>query len=132
MVLAIKILDEGWDCPEVKNCILMASTGNEKEYVQRRGRVLRTFDGSYPDGSTKERAIIYDICVMPDIPESDEEDLVTMEQSLIRNELSRMEIIAESAENDEECREFINKLRKKLNLMLILNITMINLKALNI
>ena len=115
VVLAIKILDEGWDCPEVKNCILMASTGNEKEYIQRRGRLLRTFGGLYPDGSTKERAIIYDICVMPDIPESDEEDLVTMEQSLIRNELSRMEIMAKSAENDEECREFINKLRKKLN-----------------
>ena len=93
----------------------MASSGNEKQYIQRRGRVLRTLDDPYPDGTTKEFAEIWDLCVMPDIPESDEEDLVTMEQSLIRNELSRMEIMAESAENDEECREFINKLRKKLN-----------------
>ena len=115
VILAIKILDEGWDCPEVKNCVIMSSTGNEKEYVQRRGRVLRTFDGKYPDGSKKTKAIIYDLCVLPEIPnDTDEEDMVIMESTLLKNELKRMEIMAKSAINREDCEEFMNKLRERL------------------
>ena len=93
----------------------MASTGNEKEYVQRRGRVLRTHDGVYPDGTKKAKAIIYDLCVLPEIPnDTDEEDMVIMESTLLKNELKRMEIMAKSAINREDCEEFINKLRMRL------------------
>lgn len=116
-ILAIKILDEGWDCPEIKNCILMASSGNEKQYIQRRGRVLRPFKEQYHDGTTKEFAEIYDMCVMPDISSNPDEEVIEMEKKLARKELDRMEIMAVSADNyDEECREVISDLRKKFNL----------------
>ena len=93
----------------------MASTGNEKQYIQRRGRVLRPFKGKYPDESLKEKAEIYDMCVIPDISSSsDDGDVVHMEKTLIENELRRMEIMAESAKNSPDCYDIISKIRQKL------------------
>lgn len=64
-IVAIGILDEGVDVPEVKRCILLSSSGNPKQFIQRRGRVLQKFFGSYADGSKKEFAIIHDILCVP-------------------------------------------------------------------
>ena len=116
VILGINMLDEGWDCPEVKNCILMASSGNEKQYVQRRGRVLRTFDGTYADGSMKEFAEIYDLCVMPDIPPNSDEEVRDMELNLAKKELSRMELMAETAKNNDECEKFISDIKARFGL----------------
>ena len=57
-LLAMKCLDEGVDVPSTKTAILMCSSGNSKEYIQRRGRILRPAPG-------KEKAILYDIAVLP-------------------------------------------------------------------
>lgn len=57
-LLAMKCLDEGVDVPSTKTAILMCSSGNSKEYIQRRGRILRPSPG-------KEKAILYDIAVLP-------------------------------------------------------------------
>lgn len=114
VILAINILDEGWDCPEIKNCILMANTGNEKQYVQRRGRVLRPNNKTYSDGSKKEYADVYDMCVLPEI-NSEDEDVKRMEKRLIEKELNRMQIMANSAKNDE-CRDFLNEYRERVGL----------------
>ncbi len=114
-LLAIKILDEGWDCPELRYCILMASSGNDKEYVQRRGRILRKFSGTYPDGDKKTRAEIYDLCVIPDISgfSSDE---ATMEIALAEKEFKRMRQISDSSEEPENCdiiiEDFLKQLKK--------------------
>ena len=121
VILGINMLDEGWDCPEVKNCILMASSGNEKQYIQRRGRVLRPFtDGKlpilYPDGSTKEFAEIYDLCVMPDIPPNSAEEVRDMELGLAKKELVRMETMAETAMNYDECEKFISDIKARFGL----------------
>jgi len=116
VILAIKILDEGWDCPEIKNCILMASSGNEKQYIQRRGRVLRPYREQYHDGSTKKFAEIYDLCVLPDIPPDSDKEVMLMERKLAEKELARMEIMAESAMNYPDCEKIISKLRKKFRL----------------
>ena len=113
-LLAIKILDEGWDCPELKYCILMASSGNDKEYVQRRGRILRNFSGTYPDGGKKIHADIYDLCVIPDIS-GFSPDEVTMEISLAEKEFKRMRQISDSSEHPEKCNSIINKFLKQLN-----------------
>ena len=112
-LLAIKILDEGWDCPELKYCILMASSGNDKEYVQRRGRILRTFSGTYPDGGKKTHAEIYDLCVIPDISNFSIDE-VTMEISLAEKEFKRMKQISDSSRNPEDTNYIINKFLKKL------------------
>jgi len=57
-LIAIKCLDEGVDVPSTKTAIIMASTGNPREYVQRRGRVLRKYPG-------KTHANIFDYIVVP-------------------------------------------------------------------
>ena len=118
VILAINILDEGWDCPEVKNCVLMASSGNDKQYVQRRGRVLRPFDGEYPDGTKKVRAEIYDMCVIPDISVGSDESEKIMEKNLIKNELNRMQIMVDSASN-LECKSSLDEYRRKFELYIL-------------
>ena len=113
-LLAIKILDEGWDCPELRYCILMASSGNDKEYVQRRGRILRKFSGVYPNGDKKTRADIYDLCVIPDIS-GFSDDEVAMEVALAEKEFKRMRQISDSSENPENCDSIIKNFYKQIS-----------------
>lgn len=62
MLFAIKCLDQGVDVPRTENAIFLASGKNYREFVQRRGRVLRKYsDKNYK----KEHANIYDILVLP-------------------------------------------------------------------
>ena len=59
VLLAIKCLDEGVDLPYINKALILASTTNPREYIQRRGRVLRTFDDKYS-------AQVIDILVVDD------------------------------------------------------------------
>lgn len=70
-LLAIKCLDEGVDVPSTDKVIIMSSSPNPSEYVQRRGRVLRKFPG-------KTHADIYDLIVIPP-QDSDLEDFKNTE-----------------------------------------------------
>lgn len=45
IVVAIRCLDEGIDIPVTDHALILASSTVEREYVQRRGRVLRTSPG---------------------------------------------------------------------------------------
>ncbi len=54
----MKCLDEGVDVPPTREAFFLASSGNPREFVQRRGRVLRKFPG-------KENAIITDLISIP-------------------------------------------------------------------
>ncbi len=85
-LVAIKCLDEGVNIPSIKTAFILASTTNPKEYIQRRGRVLRTFPG-------KEYAEIYDLVTIPRplaaTANLSEEELA-LDRSLIRNELRRI------------------------------------------
>jgi superfamily II DNA or RNA helicase len=56
VMLAIKCLDEGVDIPVINKAIILASSSNPREYIQRRGRVLRTHPG-------KDSAKIWDVLV---------------------------------------------------------------------
>lgn len=47
VLLAIKCLDEGVDIPLINRALILASSTNPREYVQRRGRVLRRTSGKY-------------------------------------------------------------------------------------
>ena len=58
-LLAIRCLNEGVDVPSTDKVIIMSSSPNPAEYVQRRGRVLRRYKG-------KEKAYIYDLIVIPE------------------------------------------------------------------
>lgn len=59
VLVAIKALDEGVDIPQMDMGIILASSGNPREFVQRRGRLLRKYDG-------KDKAVIYDFVVLDD------------------------------------------------------------------
>ena len=58
MVVAIRCLDEGVDIPAVDHALILASSKNRREFVQRRGRVLRIYPG-------KPYATVHDVVVVP-------------------------------------------------------------------
>lgn len=85
-LIAIKCLDEGVNIPNIKTAFILASTTNPKEYIQRRGRVLRKAED-------KEFAEIYDFITLPRA--LDEVSSLTKEEmkrdiSLVRNEITRV------------------------------------------
>lgn len=55
---AIRCLDEGINIPSIKSALILSSNDDYREFVQRRGRILRLYEG-------KEYAKIYDVLVLP-------------------------------------------------------------------
>ena len=55
---AIRCLDEGINIPSIKSALILSSNDDYREFVQRRGRILRTY-------GNKEFANIYDVIVLP-------------------------------------------------------------------
>ncbi len=94
-VVSIRCLDEGIDIPEIEQAVILASSGNPHQFIQRRGRVLRP----YP---SKKQAIIYDMIVMP--PNLDRETW-EVERNLLRKELKRFIEFGEIAKNAEEVKQ---------------------------
>lgn len=90
VLTSMKCLDEGVDIPRSELAIFCASTGNPRQFIQRRGRILRT----HPD---KQKAEIHDLVVAPRVNYSDE--CFKMEQSLLKNELKRVRDFAIMSEN---------------------------------
>jgi superfamily II DNA or RNA helicase len=95
-LVSMKCLDEGVDVPPARIAIMLDNSGNPREYIQRRGRVLRKYPG-------KEFAVIYDIIVEPTIRTSMPLELRELERKMISKELSRYRDFANSASNSEEC-----------------------------
>ena len=64
---AIRCLDEGINIPSIKSALILSSNDDYREFVQRRGRILRTYS---VNGKDKEFAHIYDVIVLPshDLP----------------------------------------------------------------
>jgi len=95
VITAIKCLDEGVNIPAIKKAFILASSTNPKEYIQRRGRVLRKAEG-------KTHAEIYDFITLPrplsDVkfcsPQELEYDL-----TLVRKEFERMMDFADTSNN---------------------------------
>ena len=59
VLAAIRCLDEGINIPSIKSALILSSNDDYREFVQRRGRILRLYDG-------KQFANIYDVIVLPD------------------------------------------------------------------
>ncbi|MGW4014766.1 DEAD/DEAH box helicase family protein [Rhodococcus ruber] len=92
-LIAMKCLDEGVDIPSARTGIMMASTQNPRQFVQRRGRLLRRD----PD-SPKSHAVIHDMVVIPPQPTGEESE---SEKRLVGVELSRAAELADAARNTE-------------------------------
>lgn len=108
MVFAMKALDEGVDIPRTEVGIFTSSTGNPRQFIQRRGRVLR----KHPD---KDIAIIYDMIVVPDLFS---EDTFNLERSLLKQELTRVGYFADLADNFYHAKEVLNEISEEYNLNL--------------
>ena len=107
-LIAIKCLDEGVNIPGIKTAFILASTTNPKEYIQRRGRVLRKAKG-------KQYAEIYDFITLPrpldEVPGLSAER-VKRDYSLVKNEVTRMMEFTRLAENLMESMELIWKIKE--------------------
>jgi superfamily II DNA or RNA helicase len=107
VLVAIRCLDEGVNIPGIKTAFILASSTNPKEYIQRRGRVLRK-------APNKQFARIYDFITLPrplDAPLPSGVNL-NSEYSLIRREYERMEDFARLAENTSEVVKLQDKISK--------------------
>lgn len=96
---AIRCLDEGVDIPKLKRAFILSSGSNPKEFIQRRGRVLRKSEG-------KEFAEIYDFIVIPTLSKNQLKvmDYKTLlnEKKIITKELKRFKEFADLAINTHE------------------------------
>ncbi|MBE9046926.1 DNA phosphorothioation system restriction enzyme [Pleurocapsales cyanobacterium LEGE 10410] len=105
-LVAIRCLDEGIDIPAIKTAIILASSSNPRQFIQRRGRILRP----HPD---KNRATLFDTIVIP--PSLDRETW-EIEKNLLRKELQRFLTFAELADNAEEAIAQLLSLQKRYEL----------------
>ena len=104
-IVAMKCLDEGVDIPSAQLGIIMASTGNSLQYVQRRGRFLRKSDG-------KEYAVIYDVLVKPPAVDSAH----TYARKIMAKELLRHKEFAADARNKDVALEAIRPVADKFGI----------------
>lgn len=87
MLTAMRVLDEGVDIPQTETAYLLASSSVEREWIQRRGRVLRSWSG-------KEHATLHDFVAIPPGPPDN------TGRSLLRAELRRVTEFASYSRNE--------------------------------
>jgi superfamily II DNA or RNA helicase len=102
-LVAMKCLDEGVDVPATERAILMSNSGNPKQFIQRRGRVLRKAEG-------KEKSIIHDMFVVPTMDPGDE--IPAAEKTILERELDRFEEFAENAMNKHSAWNVVDRVRR--------------------
>ncbi|MHC1729713.1 MAG: DEAD/DEAH box helicase family protein [Syntrophobacteraceae bacterium] len=98
VLVAIKCLDEGVDVPSMRTAFILASSTNPREFVQRRGRILRRAPG-------KDRAIIYDFLVAP--PSTRLPLKLGADVSVLKREMPRFAEFASSATNKFSARSVV-------------------------
>lgn len=87
IMVSIRCLDQGIDIPKISHAIILASSQNPRQFIQRRGRVLRVCTGKY-------KAVIYDAVVVPVSLEDEPSQL-----SLLKSEFQRSIQFSETAMN---------------------------------
>lgn len=77
VLVSIKCLDEGIDIPAVSHAFILASSQNPRQFIQRRGRVLRK-------SADKQMAVIHDAIVVPVDPENESDQISLLKAELVR------------------------------------------------
>ncbi|WP_406615099.1 DEAD/DEAH box helicase family protein [Mycoplasmopsis hyopharyngis] len=101
IIFCIKCLDEGVDIPEINKAIIIASSKNPREYVQRRGRILRKHAG-------KSFACIYDFLVLPSNKWTND-----ISDNSLKSEIERLETFSKSSENGNIVEKDIKRIKQK-------------------
>ncbi|MGW6836045.1 DEAD/DEAH box helicase family protein [Streptomyces sp. NPDC054949] len=107
IIASMRCLDEGVDVPASRTAYLMASSSNPRQFIQRRGRVLRKAPG-------KDRADIVDFVVVP--PAGGDALQYATERSLLRREFARVEEFAYLAENEAATLDVLRPVRERYDL----------------
>jgi superfamily II DNA or RNA helicase len=93
VIASMKCLDEGVDIPRAETAIFCSSTGNPRQFIQRRGRILR----KHP---LKDHALIHDLVVIPDYEnQTFDSETFEIEKKLIKTELERVMYFASLSKN---------------------------------
>lgn len=96
IMVSIRCLDQGVDIPKISHAIILASSQNPRQFIQRRGRVLRTCPGKY-------QAVIFDAVMVPVCLEREPGQL-----SLLKSELQRSIQFSKTAINKSGSNKLIN------------------------
>jgi len=111
-LVAIRCLDEGVNIPSIRTAFILASSTNPKEYVQRRGRVLRKFPG-------KNHAVIFDFITLPipldEVSQYDDE-IIDSVKLLAKREIVRMKDFAAIAENPFDSDSLIAEVQRSYDI----------------
>ena len=109
VLTSMKCLDEGVDVPRSELAIFCSSTGNPRQFIQRRGRVLRLH-------KDKQHAVIHDLVVIPDVGQG--ESTFEMEKNIIKGELARVVDFSRLAINKTHTFEVLKGVLEYYNLSL--------------
>ena len=113
-LVAMKCLDEGVDVPSTQTAYILASSGNPKEFIQRRGRILRLAPG-------KEHAEIHDLIAVPPLKYRDYPNATfATERKIVEKELRRFNEFAGLAFNKNQALAKMREFAKTYNLLGIL------------
>lgn len=109
-LVAMKCLDEGVDVPSTRTAYILASSSNPREFIQRRGRVLRR-------APNKNDATIYDFIVIP--PQSwYSQSSTNSDKSMVERELRRFKEFADSAQNKHQALSVVWDIAKQYGIHL--------------
>jgi superfamily II DNA or RNA helicase len=107
VLVAMRCLDEGVDIPDARTGYLLASSSNPRQFIQRRGRLLRRAPG-------KDRAEIIDYLA---VPPSGTPVNFDIERALLTRELQRANEFGKLAENYEATLQALRPLKERYQLM---------------
>ncbi len=106
VLVSMRCLDEGVDLPDARIAYILASSSNPRQFIQRRGRILR------PAVGKSEAEVLDFIAVPPQDPE-----LFGIERNLFRREMARVVEFSQYAENYGEALSELRELREYYELM---------------
>lgn len=113
ILVAIRCLDEGVDVPATQTAYILASSSNPRQYIQRRGRILRKY-------KKKGFSYIHDFIVIPPTTKETyilDSEQFNVERRMIMKELKRVSWFANIAENGPQARRKLLDLKKRYSLL---------------
>ena len=108
-LVSMKILDEGLDIPSAERAIFISSSSNPRQFIQRRGRILRV-------SSEKRQAEIHDIFVGIDTGELPNEMIRRIEKKITTSELKRICAFGANCSNKSMFLSDLDLIGKKTNI----------------
>jgi superfamily II DNA or RNA helicase len=111
-LVAMKCLDEGVDVPSTRTAFILASSSNPQEFIQRRGRILRSAPG-------KDYAVVHDLIAVPPAswPAARDSSTFQAERSIVRRELQRFKEFADPALNKHQALDVIWDIASRYSLL---------------